>query len=108
MNKKKMTIVLGVGTLGYWIFREFKKSDGTFRGTMRTAGKDMQEGYDLSRRSAKRLGSALRTGVQDWRNIDTTDDLLTNAGNRKDRGNGGISTGKVTTTVYSSEPREQK
>ena len=38
----KLSMTLGLGTLGYWLFRKFRASDHTVMGTMSAAGGDLR------------------------------------------------------------------
>jgi hypothetical protein len=108
MNRtvKNASVVLGLGTIGYWMYQEFKKSNHTVSGTVRVMGGDIRTGYGSFRQEAKRAFSALRAGIQDWRMERLTDPSLSTGSNRSSRGNGGTPKAKSSSSMHSTETRE--
>ena len=82
-NLNTVVLVLGVGSLGYFLIQGYQKSDGSFTGMLKTLQRDLSRGYCSSRDTVVRVYSALRAGAQD------TQPELATVPVASSRGNGG-------------------
>jgi len=102
---KKFGITLGFGTLAYWVIQKFRKSDGSFLGTVNEAGKDLKQGYRATRQTANRTLAALRAGAYNWRKNESKGMPFTSNLQQGDRGNGSTLPGHSVAPVLGLDSR---
>lgn len=103
---KKFGIVLGVGGLGYWAFRAFRKSDGSFYGAVSEAGNDINKGCRSTIKAAKRILTTIGSAANRWQKSDspTSAPFIKLQG---DRGNGSTIPGAPNATLQGTDMRSQ-